>query len=107
MGGRRRAGRAAPPGRLAGPRRNGGAGGAAAAIDVGGAGVMPERGPLTVTVPGVVAGWAAVGGLGARLGWADWLGPAGTLAREGVPVSAGLAAAIRAERAVISADPGL
>jgi oxamate amidohydrolase len=68
---------------------------------------MPESGPLTVTVPGVVAGWAAVAALGARLGWADRLGPAVALARDGAPVSAGLARAIRDGRDVIGADPGL
>jgi gamma-glutamyltranspeptidase len=83
------------------------AGAAAEAIDLGGATVMPTSGPLTVTVPGVVAGWAAVAGLGARLGWDDWLGPAVTLARTGVPVSPGLARALRDGHAVIDADPGL
>ena len=83
------------------------AGAAAAAIDLGGAASMPFGGPLTVTVPGVVAGWAAVGDLGARLGWDRWLGPAVALARDGVPVSAGLARAIRDGREVIDADPGL
>nr|BFE73083.1 hypothetical protein GCM10020092_063840 [Actinoplanes digitatis] len=87
-------------------------GAAAAAIDVdalraGGATAMPERGPSTVTVPGVVAGWAAVAALGARLGWAERLRPAIALARDGAPVSAGLARAIRGGRAVIDADPGL
>jgi gamma-glutamyltranspeptidase len=87
-------------------------GAAAAAIDAdalraGGAALMPQRGPLTVTVPGVVAGWAAVADLGARLGWADRLCPAIALARDGAPVSAGLARAIRADRAVIDADLGL
>jgi oxamate amidohydrolase len=60
-----------------------------------------------VTVPGVVAGWAAVAALGARLGWAERLGPAIALARDGVPVSAGLARALRNRRAAIDADPGL
>lgn len=70
-------------------------------------GGMPESGPLTVTVPGVVAGWAAVAALGAALGWAERLRPAIALARGGVPVSAGLARAIRDGQAVIGADPGL
>ncbi|MEU7906544.1 gamma-glutamyltransferase [Actinoplanes sp. NPDC049118] len=87
-------------------------GAAAAATDVdalraGGRTRMPASGPLTVTVPGVVAGWAAVAALGARLGWADRLGPAIALARDGAPVSAGLARAIRGCRAAIRADPGL
>jgi oxamate amidohydrolase len=87
-------------------------GAAARAIDVptllaGGATQMPAGGPLTVTVPGVVAGWAAIAALGARLSWADRLAPAITLAREGAEVSPGLARAIRARRAAIDADPGL
>jgi gamma-glutamyltranspeptidase len=67
---------------------------------------MPMTGPLSVTVPGVVAGWAAVAGLGARLGWADRLAPAIALAA-GAPVSAGLARAVRDRADVIGADPGL
>jgi gamma-glutamyltranspeptidase len=94
-----------PPGGA--PRAVLSAGAAAAAVDLGGATSMPVSGPLTVTVPGVVAGWAAIAGLGARLGWADWLGPAEALARDGVPVSPGLARAVRDGRAVIAADPGL
>jgi len=94
-----------PPGGA--PRAVLSAGAAAAAAHLGGGTSMPAGGPLTVTVPGVVAGWAAVAGLGARLGWADRLGPAVTLARTGVPVSPGLARAIRDGRAVIDADPGL
>jgi gamma-glutamyltranspeptidase len=77
------------------------------ALRAGSAAPMPESGPLTVTVPGVVAGWAAVAALGARLGWDDWLGPAIALARDGAPVSAGLARAIRDGQDVIGADPGL
>lgn len=68
---------------------------------------MPTYGPLTVTVPGVVAGWAAIADLGARLGWTDRLSPAIGLARDGVPVSPGLARALRAEAARVAADPGL
>ncbi|AGL18877.1 gamma-glutamyltransferase [Actinoplanes sp. N902-109] len=68
---------------------------------------MPMTGPHSVTVPGVVAGWAALAGLGARLGWAQWLEPAIGLALDGAPVSPGLAAAIRNRSAAIAADPGL
>ncbi|MET0496354.1 MAG: gamma-glutamyltransferase [Actinoplanes sp.] len=85
-------------------RRDGAAGDSPADHETAG---MPESGPLTVTVPGVVAGWAAVAALGARLGWADWLGPAIALARDGAPVSAGLARAVRDNQDVIGADPGL
>jgi oxamate amidohydrolase len=68
---------------------------------------MPPGGPLTVTVPGVVAGWAAVHGLGARLGLDALLAPAVALAERGVPVSPGLARAISARSEVVRADPGL
>jgi len=94
-----------PPGGA--PRAVLSAGAAAATIDLAGLASMPVGGPLSVTVPGVVAGWAAVGDLGARLGWDRRLGPAAALARDGVPVSAGLARAIRDGRQVIAADPGL
>src|SRR5262245_36053967 len=82
-------------------------GAAAADFDATGLDRMPASGPLSVTVPGVVAGWAAIAGLGARLGWDEWLAPAISLAREGVDYSAGLARTIRDEAAVVSADPGL
>ncbi|GAA4725149.1 gamma-glutamyltransferase [Phytohabitans rumicis] len=68
---------------------------------------MPAGGPDTVTVPGVVAGWAAIARLGARLPLADLLAPAIALARDGVPASTGLRRAIAARRDAIRADPGL
>ena len=82
-------------------------GAAALTIDVAALPSMPMTGPLSVTVPGVVAGWAAVAGLGARLSWAERLAPAIGLAAGGVPVSAGLARAIHDRADVIAADPGL
>ncbi|WP_067501960.1 gamma-glutamyltransferase family protein [Actinoplanes sp. TFC3] len=69
--------------------------------------LMPTTGPLSVTVPGVVAGWAAVAGLGARLSWPVRLAPAIDLALGGVPVSPGLARALRSEAEAVAADPGL
>jgi oxamate amidohydrolase len=68
---------------------------------------MPAGGPATVTVPGAVAGWAAVAGLGARLSLGELLAPAVALARDGVEVSPGLRRAVAARRAAIEADPGL
>ncbi|WP_305784010.1 gamma-glutamyltransferase family protein [Symbioplanes lichenis] len=68
---------------------------------------MPMNGPLTVTVPGVVAGWAALAGLGARLSWADRLAPAIALASSGAVVSAGLGRTIRTRPDIVEADPGL
>ncbi|MBT2227874.1 gamma-glutamyltransferase [Nonomuraea sp. NEAU-A123] len=68
---------------------------------------MPPGGPLTVTVPGVVAGWAALADLGGHLPLDRVLAPAVALARDGVAVSDGLARAIRARLDVVRADPGL
>jgi len=86
-------------------------GAAAAAVDVAGLRAvgdqMPFDGPQTITVPGVVAGWAAIAGLGARLSLAELLGPAVRLAAEGVPFSPGLRRAIAYRIAAIRSDPGL
>ncbi|WP_045746512.1 gamma-glutamyltransferase [Actinoplanes rectilineatus] len=68
---------------------------------------MPFGGPHTVTVPGAVAGWAALASLGARLPLATLLEPARALAADGVPVSPGLRRAILNRIDVIRADPGL
>jgi gamma-glutamyltranspeptidase len=87
-------------------------GAAAAGVDVAelrAAGPMPGAGPHTVTVPGVVAGWAELALLG---GSADGLGRAlryaAGLAADGVRVSAGLARGIAYRLGVLGADdPGL
>lgn len=50
-------------------------------------GKMPEDGPLSVTVPGTVAGWAALHDKFAKLSLKDDLMPAIYLARNGFPVS--------------------
>ena len=55
---------------------------------------MPTRGPYSITVPGMVGGWDALWRHGAALAWADLLAPAASAAREGVPVSPGLAVSI-------------
>jgi gamma-glutamyltranspeptidase len=86
-------------------------GAAAAAVDVGalaarGSG-MPSQGPDAVTVPGVVAGWAALADAGARLGLAPALERAAALAADGVEVAPGLARAIAARHDAVRADPGL
>jgi gamma-glutamyltranspeptidase/glutathione hydrolase len=65
---------------------------------------MPEVGPLTVTVPGAVRGWAeALQRFGTR-SWQDVLQPAVELARRGLPVSERLAADIEEERPKVEAD---
>lgn len=64
-------------------------------------GVMPWRGPDTVTVPGAVDAWGAVAALGARLEWTDLLAPAIKAARDGVPVARRLGEAMRADPDVL------
>ncbi len=68
---------------------------------------MPERGPLTVTVPGAVAGWETLAGLGARFGLHRALAPAVGFARDGVAVSPSLSASLAEERELLAADEGL
>jgi gamma-glutamyltranspeptidase len=86
------------------------AGAAPAGIDVGALAQldrMPRQGAQTVTVPGVVAGWQAIDGLGGRLGLAAPLRRAARLAADGAPVSAGLARAIVARGAELRDDAGM
>jgi gamma-glutamyltranspeptidase len=64
---------------------------------------VEAEGPHSVTVPGVVAGWSALGA--ARLPSA--LRYAAGLAADGCTVSAGLARAIAGREKTILADPGL
>jgi gamma-glutamyltranspeptidase/glutathione hydrolase len=85
---------------------------AARGVDVGAVrdrhgATMPESGADTVTVPGAVAGLAAIHELGAAREWSDHLVAATTLAADGVPVARDLAAAISEEQQQILADPGL
>ncbi|MCI3276914.1 gamma-glutamyltransferase [Streptomyces cylindrosporus] len=69
---------------------------------------MPAQGPQTVTVPGVVAGWAALAeAYGTPGALAAALRHAAALAEQGATVSAGLARAVRDNEARIKADPGL
>ena len=68
---------------------------------------MPRRGIQTVTVPGAVAGWSALAGLGAALPLSDALTAAAVLARNGIEVSAGLGRGLTEQRSVVLADPGL
>ena len=68
---------------------------------------MPRRGIHTVTVPGVVAGWSALAGLGAALPLGDALTEPTVLARDGIEVSEGLARGLTGQRSTVLADPGL
>ena len=68
---------------------------------------IPEHGPATVTIPGAVAGWAALHRLGARHAWRDAFGAAIALASDGMPVAPGLAESLGAQADRLSGDPGL
>ncbi|TMR89088.1 gamma-glutamyltransferase family protein [Nonomuraea basaltis] len=69
-------------------------------------GQMPVSGPDTITVPGAVAGYAALHASGAALTWPDHFAAAIRHA-EGTPVVPGLAAAIAEAGDLIVADPGM
>jgi gamma-glutamyltranspeptidase len=66
---------------------------------------MPETGPDTITVPGLVAGWERIHALGAALAWEDALSDAATLAADGVPVAPSLGTALA--DADLDGDPGM
>lgn len=68
---------------------------------------LPVDGALAVTVPGVVDGWHELARLWGTRPVSAALAPAATLARDGVPVSEGLARDLAREAARIAADPGL
>jgi gamma-glutamyltranspeptidase len=72
-----------------------------------GAGRMPKQGALAVTVPGIVAGWSELAGLGATLGLRAPLLRAAAAAADGVEVAPGLARAIVDRAEAVEADPGL
>ena len=71
------------------------------------AGAMPVTGPLTVSVPGVVSGWAAMLERWGTLTLPQILAPAIRLARDGMVISTGLAAALVEDEAALTADPGI
>jgi gamma-glutamyltranspeptidase len=86
-------------------------GAAPAAVDVAGLRArgtgMPRQGPDSVTVPGVVAGWATLAAGQARLGLAPPLDRAAAIAADGVPVADGLRRAVGDQIDAVRADPGL
>ena len=69
--------------------------------------VMPVDGALPVTVPGVVAGWAALAENWGTRPLAAALAPAEAAARDGVAVAPGLARDLWRERHRVTRDPGL
>jgi len=66
---------------------------------------VPTRGLLPVTVPGTVAGWWAAHRAYGRLPWRSLFEPAIGYAREGVPVTGRVAAAIQRALDVIAQEP--
>lgn len=99
------------PGGIEGCRAVISAGAAAGSIDVdalrAASARMPAEGPLSVTVPGAVAGWRELSRRWGRLPLADLLRSAIGLARDGAEVSPGLARSISHRAAAIDADAGL
>ena len=67
---------------------------------------MPERGPLTVNPPGMVAGLYEMWRRWGSVEWARLLEPAQRLAGKGHPVSPGFAVALQRHRELLASDPG-
>lgn len=67
---------------------------------------MPTIGPLAVSVPGVVSGWAQLLQIGGSLPLPELLAPAIELARQGFPVSPNLSRALAQEAATLMQDAG-
>lgn len=68
-----------------------------------GASTMPQRGPLTITAPGCVDGWATLHARYGRLPWSELFADAVTYARDGFPVSGEFARAIGVQAEIL--DP--
>jgi len=68
---------------------------------------MPEYGPLTITVPGAVSGWASLAELGADLPLERAFQPAIAHARDGIPVARSLASSLAWEPERLFADSGM
>jgi len=66
---------------------------------------MPDTGPLSVSVPGAVGGWAAALERFGTRSWADVLAPAADLAQHGLPVSERLSLDIAGEVAKLQREP--
>lgn len=66
---------------------------------------LPARGVDTITVPGGVAGWDVLAGLGGQLDWPARLEAARRHA-EASPVARSVAAALREGQTMLQADPG-
>ena len=66
---------------------------------------MPATGPLSVSVPGAVGGWAAALGRFGTITWAEALAPAVELATNGLPVSERLSLDIASQVEKLRRDP--
>ena len=66
---------------------------------------MPGTGPLSVSVPGAVGGWAEALNRFGTMEWADVLAPAVELASNGLPVSERLSLDIAAQVEKLRRDP--
>lgn len=88
-----------------------GSGAAASAIDVAHFRKryrqIPDSGPDSLTVPGIVAGWQRVHALGARLPWPCLLESAIVAASDGCTVSRSLARGIRFRLPELLRNPGM
>lgn len=86
---------------------SGRAGSAASLADLRNRGLdaMPEIGPLAVSVPGAVGGWAAALERFGTISLADALAPGAELAASGLPVSERLALDIAEQEDKVRADP--
>lgn len=73
-------------------------------INALGQGVLPDRGALTVTVPGTVAGWEALHTRYGRLERTRVLRPAIAYARDGVPMPANFVGAVKRLAHVLEPD---
>jgi gamma-glutamyltranspeptidase len=69
--------------------------------------LMPQTGPLTVTVPGLVAGLGELHNKAGRLPWAELLAPAAKTAASGVPISEVTARFLAEGWAQFSQDEGM
>ena len=66
---------------------------------------MPETGPMSVSVPGAVGGWAAALDRFGSLSWNEALQPAVDLATRGLPVSERLSLDIAGQQKKLEAEP--
>ncbi len=66
-----------------------------------------DSGPMSPTVPGLIAGWASLHERFGRLPWASLIEPAAEIAAEGFPVSRTFSATLEEYKASLSREPSL